>query len=146
MEQRLNISVAIPLKAHIVHSTQFPLDVVSQGSLNKWSHAELGDFADKRGVYVLYSDGKILYVGKTTEGNFNFGERLYRHFHQTASANSSLHQLLASQKKRIYGYFLDLQDIDMMVNPGPMVLKPERKALIMEQALIGIYSPVGNNQ
>ena len=142
----MNISVAIPLKADIVHSTQFPLNVVSQSSINKWSHAELGDYADKRGVYILYSDGKILYVGKTTEGNFNFGERLYRHFHHSASHKSSVHQLLATQQKQIYGYFLDLQDIDMMVNPGPMTLVPERKALIMEQALIGIYHPEGNSQ
>jgi hypothetical protein len=31
-----------------------------------------------------------------------------------------------------------------MVDQGPMKLKPEGKALIMEQVLIGIYEPKGN--
>lgn len=142
----MQISIAIPLKAEIVHCTQFPLSVVVAGSSDRWVKTQLGDYADKRGVYIIYTDGKILYVGKTTEGNFNFGERLYRHFHHSASANSNLYRMLAQQEKTIYAYFLDLTDIDQMVNPGPMFLKPERKALIMEQALIGVYSPIGNTQ
>ena len=35
-------------------------------------------------------------------------------------------------------------DIDMMVNPGSMQLSTERKALIMEQTLIGLYQPESN--
>lgn len=32
----------------------------------------------------------------------------------------------------------------MMVDPGPMQLDPARKALIMEQVLIGLFEPEGN--
>jgi hypothetical protein len=39
---------------------------------------------------------------------------------------------------------LDLDDIDMMVDSGSIQLTKERKALIMEQILIGVFSPEGN--
>lgn len=38
----------------------------------------------------------------------------------------------------------DLEDIDMMVDSGPLAMSKERKALIMEQVLIGVFDPVGN--
>jgi hypothetical protein len=71
-------------------------------------------------------------VGKTTQGEYgNFGERLR-------------HQCLLSQAVPVRAYLLDLSDLDMMIDQGPMTLSPVRKALIMEQALIGIYEPPEN--
>jgi hypothetical protein len=61
-----------------------------------------------------------------------------------ASGNSTLYRLLAGQKPSVRSYLLDILDIDMMVDPGLMQLSPERKALIMEQVLIGLYEPEGN--
>jgi hypothetical protein len=48
------------------------------------------------------------------------------------------------EKQDIRVYCLDLLDLDMMVDQGPMSLTKERKALIMEQVLIGIFEPPGN--
>jgi hypothetical protein len=106
---------------------------------------QLGDYANKSGVYIFHSNGRIIYVGKTTEGDFgNFGERLRRHCQEKASSNSALYNLLLAEQTPVHAYLLDLQDIDMMIDQGPMTLPPTRKALIMEQVLIGIYEPPGN--
>jgi hypothetical protein len=122
------------------------MQVVRSGSGEGFTADKLGYFAEKRGVYIHHCDGMILYVGKTTEGNFNFFKRLYRQFVQGPANNSRLFQLLAQQTKPVYTYFLELIDVDMMVNLGSMSLNPEDKALIMELALIGIYKPVGNGR
>ena len=139
----MNISITIPTKAQIVNGG-FEIKVSKAGTA--WSKSQLGDYANRRGVYVHHSHGKILYIGKTTTGDYGtFGERLRREYQEKASGNSSLFKLLASQEAPVQAYFLDLGDLDMMVNAGPMSLSPERKALIMEQVLIGIYEPDGNN-
>jgi len=138
----LKVVIHVPLKADIINGG-FEVSVAREGE--SWSKSQLGDYSDKSGVYVHHTSGKILYIGKATVGNWgNFGERLRREFQKTSSQNSPLYQLLESQSATIKTYLLDLEDIDMMVNPGPMQLSPERKALILEQALIGLYEPVGN--
>ena len=137
----MQISITVPIKADIVNSG-FLVQVAGKGK--SWFKSQLGDYADKKGVYIHHSGGKILYIGKATSGDYGtFGERLRREFQETASSNSPLHKLL-KQHYEVRTYLLDLNDIDMMVNPGPMALTPERKALIMEQVLIGLYEPIGN--
>jgi hypothetical protein len=97
------------------------------------------------GVYVHHCAGQILYVGKTTTGTFGtFGERLRRQFQTKAAGDSDLHKLLCSQTQEIRSYLLEFADLEMMVDAGPMPLSPARKALIMEQVLIGILEPPGN--
>jgi len=32
--------------------------------------SKLGDYAGKSGVYILHSNGRIIYIGKTTEGEY----------------------------------------------------------------------------
>jgi hypothetical protein len=136
------ITINIPTRAQIL-SGGFEVAVAPSG--HKWLKGQLGDYADKRGVYIHHANGRILYVGKTTTGDYGtFGERLRREFQEAASSSSSLHRLLVSQSTPIRSYLLDLTDLDMMVDQGPMMLPPERKALIMEQVLIGIYEPEGN--
>lgn len=138
----MQLTVSIPPKAQILNGG-FITAVVSPGT--KWSRLQLGAYAKKAGVYVFHANGRILYVGKTTEGDYgNFGERLRRHCGEGASRNSPLYQILRAEKPPIRAYLLDLDDIDMMIDQGPMTLSPVRKALIMEQALIGIYQPPGN--
>lgn len=138
----MQLTINVPLKADIVNGG-FEVSIANTG--DSWSKSQLGHYFDKSGVYVHHSDGKILYIGKATTGNWgNFGERLRREFQKTSSQNSPLYQLLASQTLLIKTYLLDLEDIDMMVNPGPMQLSQIRKALIMEQTLIGLYEPEGN--
>jgi hypothetical protein len=138
----MEVRLQIPTKAQIL-SGGFVIHAAPAGQ--SWSKAQLGDYADLRGVYIHHCNGAILYIGKTTGGDYGtFGERLRREFQETASANSSLHQLLCEQLGEIRTYCLDFQDLDMMVDQGPMTLTPERKALIMEQVLIGIYLPPGN--
>ncbi len=138
----MQVKLQIPTKAQIL-SGGFVVKVAKAGE--SWSKTQLGDYAESRGVYIHHCNGRILYVGKTTGGEYGtFGERLRREFQELASGNSRLHNLLCSQTANIRTYCLDLQDLDMMVDQGPMRLERERKALIMEQVLIGIYEPEGN--
>ena len=138
----MQVKLQILTKAQIL-SGGFVVRPAKSGE--SWSKSQLGDYADKRGVYIHHSNGQILYIGKTTGGSYGtFGERLRREFQETASSNSSLHQMLCSMTNEIRTFCLDLQDLDMMVDQGSMTLSQERKALIMEQVLIGIYEPPGN--
>ena len=138
----MNVNLSVPTKAQVI-SGGFP--IITAGLDEPWSKSQLGAYADRSGVYILHAAGAILYVGKTTTGDFgNFGERLRRHFQQAASQNSNLHQILVSQTAEIRAYLLDLEDISMMIDAASMSLSSERKALVMEQVLIGIYQPPGN--
>jgi hypothetical protein len=141
----MQITITVPTKADIVNGG---FEVKVARNQRSWKKSQLGNYADKKGVYVHHSAGAILYVGKTTEGvGGTFGERLRREFKENESSrNSHLYKLLSSQRHTIRVYLLDLQDIDMMVAPGPIHLSPERKALLMEQALIGIHQPKGNKK
>lgn len=138
----MQLSINVPLRADIVNGG-FEIAVAHEGM--SWNKSQLGDSAGRRGVYIHHADGRILYVGKTTVGEWGtFGERLRREFQQSAASNSALFQLLAEQRASIRSYLLDLDDLEMMVDPGSMQLSRERKALIMEQVLIGIFEPPGN--
>lgn len=138
----MEIKVKIPIKADIVFQG-FPISTSPAGTT--WKKGQLGDYANKSGVYIHHCDGKILYVDKTTSGKWGtFSERLRREFQEKASTNSALYQLLLSQTKTIKTIMLDLDDIDMMVDSGSIQLSKERKALIMEQILSGIFLPEGN--
>jgi excinuclease UvrABC nuclease subunit len=138
----MEITIKIPIKADIVFQG-FTISVSPSGT--SWKKEQLGDYADRSGVYIHHCNGTILYVGKTTVGKFgSFAERLRREFQEKASSNSALYKLLLSQKSSIKTYMLDLGDIDMMVNSGAIQLSKERKALILEQILIGVFQPKGN--
>lgn len=138
----MQLKIAIPTRAHIVNGG-FEIGIAGPGEA--WSKAQLGDYSKKSGVYILHSSGKIIYIGKTTEGDYgNFGERLRRHCQEKASGNSPLYQALLAEDEPVKAYLLDLMDIDMMIDQGPITLSQARKALIMEQALIGIYEPPNN--
>jgi hypothetical protein len=138
----MEIKVKIPIKADIVFQG-FPVTTSPAGTT--WKKEQLGDYANRSGVYVHHCEGKILYVGKTTTGQWGtFSERLRREFQEKASNNSSLYQLLLGQTKVIRTFLLDLDDIDMMVDSGSVQMTKERKALIMEQILIGVFLPEGN--
>jgi len=136
----MNLVINIPIKASIVFSG-IAIPVAPKGST--WSKACLGTYADKSGVYVHHVDGEIIYVGKTTVGNFGtFGERMRREFQETSSSKSDLYQLLLENQSKVRTVFFDLEDIDIMIQGLP--LTKERKALILEQVLIGTWEPKGN--
>ncbi len=139
----MQLSVTLPTRAQIVNGG-FVLTIAPTGT--EWRKDQLGDYANKSGVYILHSDGGILYIGKTTTGKFGtLSERLRRHCQEKASGNSPLFQRLIQQKHRpVRACLLDLDDIDMMIDQGPMTLSKVRKALVMEQVLIGIYQPPEN--
>lgn len=138
----MEVRVKIPIKADIVFQG-FEISISPAGTT--WSKDQLGEYANKSGVYIHHCNGRILYVGKTTIGLWGtFCERLRREFQEKASGNSPLYQLLLAQTKSIKTYMLDLDDIDMMVDSGSIQLNKERKALIMEQILIGVFQPEGN--
>ena len=138
----MQIQITIPTAAQIVNGG-FEMSVARKNE--SWKKGQLGDYANRSGVYVHHSKGRILYIGKTTKGYYGtFGERLRREFQYSSSGGKNPYPLLEEQAGPIHTYCLDLDDIDMMVDQGPMSLSPERKTLIMEQALIGVFSPEGN--
>jgi|SRR5690554_2795438 len=138
----MQLTISIPTRAQIINGG-FDISIASPGEA--WSKSQLGDYSGKSGVYILHSNGRIIYIGKTTEGDYgNFGERLRRHCQEKASNNSPLYQALLAETNPVKAYLLDLMDIDMMIDQGPLTLSQVRKALIMEQALIGIYEPPSN--
>lgn len=138
----MQLTVSIPTRAQIVNGG-FVISISTGGAT--WVKSQLGDYANKSGVYVIHANGRIIYVGKTTEGDYGtFGERLRRHCQEKASRNSPLYQALCAETTPVRAYLLDLQDLDMMIDQGPMNLSQARKALIMEQVLIGIYEPPNN--
>ncbi len=138
----MQLNVSIPTRAQIINGG-FVVTVARSGT--EWLKAQLGDYADKSGVYILHSNARILYIGKTTHGTFGtFAERLRRHCQEKASGNSRVFQCLCAQTQSVRAYLLDLTDIDMMIDQGSLTLSQQRKALIMEQVLIGIYEPPEN--
>ncbi len=137
----MEIKVRVPLKADIVYQG-FTIAVAPNPQV--WLVSQLGNYSNKSGVYIHHCNGQILYVGKTTTGAYgNFGDRLRRQFQEKASGNSPLYQLLLAQQNPIKTVIFDLDDIDMMVDSGSVLLPQVRKALIMEQILIGVFEPIG---
>ncbi len=139
----MQLTANILTRAQIINGG-FELTIAKAGT--EWNKSQLGDYADKSGVYILHSNGQILYIGKATKGKFGtFAERLRRQCQEKAAGNSPLFQALCQcAPARVRAYLLDLEDVDMMIDPGPMKLSAPRKALMMEQLLIGLYLPPHN--
>jgi len=95
------------------------------------------------GVYVHCSGKKVLYVGKTTRGNYGtFGERLSRELQKKASGDSSLYRLLCSQRK-VTTAFIPLPEVEKRtIAKG---LSKEDLAILFERALIAVFKPSGNS-
>ena len=139
---KMQVTIEIPTLDEIT-SNAIVLGVAHPGE--PWSRTQLRDDAKKRGVYVHLSGQRILYIGKTTTGNYGtYGERFRREFQQKASKNSPLYQLLSRQRKPIRTYLLDLSKLNKMITVYGSKLTNTRKALIMEQTLIGLFEPLGN--
>ncbi len=140
--RQMRLRIELPNEAQVTASG-FIVPVAARGMT--WSSSCLQDYARRSGVYVLHSAGEVLYVGKTTDGDFgNFGERLRRHFHGPSASDGRTHRLLAAQATPIRAYLLDLDAIDAIVIVEDGMLTRERKALVMEQVLIGLLTPRGN--
>jgi hypothetical protein len=139
----MRLQADIPTKAQLINGG-FECKTAAKGQPG--AMPDLGEYSDKKGVYIFHSAGKLLYVGKTTDGVYgNFRDRLYRHVSESASNSSRIYKLLSEQKAPIKVYLLDLEDINMMIDPGSVTLDDVNKALIMEQILIGVFSPTGND-
>lgn len=111
----------------------------------RWSKKSLGTQANQGGVYLHHSNGVIIYVGKATSGKFGtFGERMRREFHESSASNNYLHQFISNYKDEIRTTFLNFEEIDTIVDGEEIEFSKERKALILEQVLIGLYEPAGN--
>lgn len=134
--------IDIPTKEEILASG-VEVNVAPEGGA--WSRLCLGEFANRSGVYIHHSDSQILYVGKATSGKWgNFGERFRREFQGPASGHSSLYKCLVSQRSTINAFLMDLDEIDRRIQSSDAVITKERKALVMEQFLIGVFSPLAN--
>jgi len=118
-----------------------PLAMKGEG----WSKKSVGEFSKRSGVYVHYCDDEIIYIGQTTSGKRGtFGDRMRREFHETSASNDYLHRFIKEHVDCVKTRFLDLEEIDKIVDSGEIELTPQRKALILEQILIGQHRPKGN--
>ena len=136
----MRIAIKVPTRNDILHRAQ---DTPVSRDGEPWSKECLGRFADMNGVYVHCSGKKVLYVGKTTRGNYGtFGERLSRELQKKASGNSSLYRLLCSQRK-VTTAFIPLPEVEKRtIAKG---LSKEDLAILFERALIAVFKPSGNS-
>jgi hypothetical protein len=135
----MKVLIKVPTKAEILERAQ-TIPVSHDGE--PWKPDCLGRFADMSGVYVHCAGEKILYVGKTTRGNYStFGGRLRREFQKKASANSSLYRLLSSQK-RIKTAFLPIEEVQKKTIAKR--LTKDDLVLVFERALVVVYKPIAN--
>lgn len=141
----MKITIDLPSKEEIFSKGIF---VKIAQAKESWEKSQLGDYADQRGVYIHHANEKILYVGQTTkEGEWgNFAERLRREFQESSSQNSSLYQLLQETKDDNKVVLFPLDEIDKMVQTQGFSCSQERKALLLEQALIAVLEPLGNKK
>lgn len=141
----MEIKVKIPPKEDIL-STGIPVIVAAENE--SWLKAQLGNYADKSGIYIQHSADGVLYVGMTCKSGKwgNFAERLRREFQMSSSGNSPLHRLLFAQTKPIKVVFYDFDAIDSMVVCDDFQLSLERKTMILEQIFIGLLTPPGNRK
>jgi hypothetical protein len=136
------MKINLPTKEELL-SKGIVIPLASKGE--GWSKKSIGEFSKKSGVYVHYCDDEIVYIGQTTMGRRgNFGDRMRREFHETTASNDYLHRFIKEHVNCVRTRFLDLQEIDKIVDSGEIELTPQRKALILEQILIGQYRPKGN--
>lgn len=134
--------VNLPTKEHLI-SGGIVIPLAPKG--DSWSKKSLGSFSKKSGVYIHYCDDEIIYVGQTTSGRRGtFGDRMRREFHETSASNDYLHRFIRDHLECVRTRFLDLDEIDKIVITETIELAPQRKALILEQILIGQYEPKGN--
>ena len=73
-----------------------------------------------------------------------FGDRMRREFHETSASNDYLHRFIKVHQDCVRTRFIDLDEVDKIVDGEGIELTPQRKALILEQILIGQYGPKGN--
>ena len=136
------MKINLPTKEELL-SKGIVIPLASKGE--GWSKKSVGEFSRRSGVYVHYCDGEIIYVGKTTSGKRGtFGDRMRRQFHETSASNDYLHKFIKEHELCVRTRFLDLEEVDSIVNGEEVNLSRERKALILEQVLIGQYEPKGN--
>ena len=135
----MKITIKVPTRAEIFQRTR-TVPIARDGeSLSKDC---LEEFADQSGVYVHCSGNTILYVGKTTRGNYGtFGERLRRECQRKASGDSRLFRLLLNQRA-VKTAFIPSVEIEKRI--AAKNLSREDLALLLERALIAVYKPQSN--
>ncbi len=138
------ITIRVPNRNHVLRFAK-AVPVALPGET--WKKGTLRGYADARGVYVHCAGRQVLYVGNTTKGAYGtFGERLRREFQQKASGHSKLYGLLRRHRTRVRTFFMNYDVLDQCVISEAAALSPSRKALIMEQVLIGVLEPEGNKK
>jgi hypothetical protein len=127
-----------------------PVEIAREGK--SWSKKQLGEYANEQGVYVIHHAGSIKYIGRAVKhpgwkGSYgNFGERLRREFHETASRGRHIYPKLAkldTKEHEIKVTLFPLHEIKKIVLDEGLGegLDDRGRAAILEQALIHVYRP-----
>lgn len=109
----------------------------------QWRTNQLGKFAKEKGVYLIYHEGVVKYIGKTDGPSMSYGMRLRREFQEGASQGRHIYPKLAqlSSSHPIMVYFCTLNDVRKYVTSTEGEIGDNNRNAIFEQVLIQIYSP-----
>ena len=147
----MEIKIIIPTKEEILKKAEKEGISLSIAEDSSWSKAELGDFADKQGIYIHCRGTEILYVGQTyKEDDKNwatFGERFRREFQKSSAQESLLYQKLSENNgKGNKTIFFETKEIVGMIQGLNENVSNQRKILLIEQAMIAAYDTLINKR
>jgi hypothetical protein len=142
----MDVTITIPTILEVIQRG-IPLNVAAENE--SWYQHHLGDYAKKSGVYIHHANGKILYVGQTSQAGQwgTFHVRLRRECQPKAASNSSLYQLLFQNANDVKTTLYHFNEVVAMFSGNTKEdLSAERMTLILEQLMIAVYRPIGNKR
>jgi len=109
----------------------------------KWDTPRLGEYAGKRGVYVIHPSGSVKYVGKTQKPLMSLGIRLRREFTESGSQSKHTYPRLVRLRTppAIKVYFFTVEDLRRLVSTDTNALDDAQRTAIFETVLIQVYRP-----
>lgn len=136
----MKIEILIPSLAELFQNG-CPVQLALKGK--SWFKSQLGNYAKEKGIYILYHQGVVKYIGKTDGPSMSFGMRLRREFQESASQGKHIYPKLAqlSSEYPIMAYFLTLSDVKKHILVSGGILTNENLNVIFEQVLIQVYKP-----
>jgi hypothetical protein len=139
---RQKISLEFPLKEEVMsRGIEVPLAPKGQS----WYTGKLGKYAYKQGVYVIFHNNQIKYVGKTNGQTMDFGTRLRREFQETASQRNHIYPKLEKLQTPppIYVSFFSTEDLRELIHTEIETFNKNEEGIIeiFEQVLKCAYKP-----
>ena len=118
-------------------------EIIEEEQQKKGRKSKVKEELRKSGIYGIYVDEKIVYIGKTET---SFQRRFTQHKHHTLSVDSSMPLYNYLRQQMAQGHSINLKPLisieDLQVD-GKLT---SRDIKMMELALIDLYKPICNVQ